>query len=196
MSKELEAFDVIKFNPDNVDGLQYIEAFKVVESALQRLEAIDNAKPSDAIKCLESMSNEKALFRSILSRSTVYMGGEQIDDFSDKSTIGNKFKGAIPIIEQALIKAQEQEKENAEYKQLEEELGCLLKVIRQLFKQDFIYFKYPANVQVMKVKVIKRLSYGSNPDWYFTCIYDNLDFIYISLKDYKKTWWLKEDKSE
>lgn len=79
---------------------------------------------------------------------------------------------------------------------LEESVGCPLDVVVKLFRQDFIYFKYLSNVQTMKVKVIKGLSYGSNPGWYFTCIYDNVDFIYISLRDYKKTWWLKEDKSE
>ena len=79
---------------------------------------------------------------------------------------------------------------------LEEEIGCPLDVVEKLFRQDFIYFKYLSNVQTMKVKVIKGLSYGSNPGWYFTCIYDNVDFIYISLRDYKKTWWLKKDKSE
>lgn len=79
---------------------------------------------------------------------------------------------------------------------LEESIGCPLDVVVKLFRQDFIYFKYLSNVQTMKVKVIKGLSYGSNPGWYFTCIYDNVDFIYISLRDYKKTWWLKEDRSE
>ena len=82
------------------------------------------------------------------------------------------------------------------YEKLEAELGCPLEVIAKLFGQKFIYFKYPANVQIMKVKVIKGLSYGSNLGWYFTCIYDNLNFIYISLRDYKKAWWLKEDRSE
>ena len=79
---------------------------------------------------------------------------------------------------------------------LEDEIGCQLEVVRQLFKQDFIYFKYPANVQIMKVKVCKGLSYGTNLGWYVTCIYDNIVFEYISLQDYKKTWWLKEDRSE
>ena len=45
MSKEyIQALNIIKFNPNDVDGLQYLEAFKVVEQALQRLEAIDNTK--------------------------------------------------------------------------------------------------------------------------------------------------------
>ena len=86
-----------------------------------------------------------------------------------------------------------------QYKQLEEELGCSLNIIRQLFGQDWIYFKYLSNVKVMKVNVIKGLKYGSNPGWYFTCVYygeDCADFIHISLRDYKKTWWLKEDRSE
>ena len=79
--------------------------------------------------------------------------------------------------------------------EIEKVLGCPLEVIERLFRQDFVYFKYPANVQIMKVKVIKGLSYGSNPGWYFTGVYDNVDFIHASLRDYKKTWWLKEDRS-
>ena len=82
------------------------------------------------------------------------------------------------------------------YRKLEKDLGCPLDVLEQLFKQDFIYFKYLGNVQIMKVKVIKGLSSGENLGWHFTCIYANLDFIYVSLKDYKKTWWLREDRSE
>lgn len=83
---------------------------------------------------------------------------------------------------------------------LQKEIDCPLIVIRQLFKQDFIYFKYLSNVIMVKVKVIKGLKYGSNPGWYFTCVYpnedSNVDFVHISLRDYKKTWWLKENKSE
>lgn len=98
---------------ETIDKEQIIaldKVFREYQKMYQRLEAIDNANPSEALDCLESMSNEEALFRSILSKSTVYMGGERIDDFSYKSTIGNMFKGAIPIIKQALLKAQEQEK--------------------------------------------------------------------------------------
>lgn len=80
----------------------------------KKLESIDEANFSEALKCLEDISNEEVLFRSILSRSTVYMGGEKIDDFSYKSTIGNKFKGAIPIIKQALIQAEKNKKSNEE----------------------------------------------------------------------------------
>lgn len=38
------------------------------------------------------------------------------------------------IVKQALIKAQEQEKENIEYKQLEEQIDCLLKEIIEFIK--------------------------------------------------------------
>jgi len=79
--------------------------------------------------------------------------------------------------------------------ELQEDLGCPLEVIERLFRQDFVYFKYPANVQIMKVKVCKGLFYGTNPGWYFTGVYDNVDFIHASLRDYKKTWWLKENRS-
>lgn len=81
MSKELEALSIIKnielshveydededFNGDWVfetvekydgtidDNYYYSEQIDIIEKALLRLEAIDQAKPSEALKCLERM---------------------------------------------------------------------------------------------------------------------------------------------
>lgn len=129
---------------------------------------------------------------SLQGNTVRYLNGreEKINMFADyQETKDNDFCKDV----NEMVEALETIKELVD---LQDDLGCPLKVIGQLFKQDFIYFKYLSNVQTMKVKVIKGLSYGSNPGWYFTCVYDNVDFIYISLRDYKKTWWLKEDKSE
>lgn len=67
-----------------------------VEKALQRLEAIENANPSGALKCLIGLEKE------IIQRDG------RITDF---------LKIKFDTIKQALIKAQEQEKE---YKELKE----------------------------------------------------------------------------
>lgn len=110
MSKEyLEALNIIKFNPDDIDGLQYLEAFKVVETALQRLEAIDK---------------------------------------------------------------------------LQEQLGCPLDVLFKALENGIYYVNgNHAFVTLHYYNVTKK--YG---------LKDGM--IINHLSDYKKTWWLKEDKRE
>ena len=182
MSKEeLEAFRYIVKELQRLitDREYYIfniyPKVEILEQYFLKMYNLETINPSEALKCLETLG-------SVCPE----------EDVSAKEIFYEEFE----TIKQALIKAQEQEKENTRYKQLEEQLGCPLEVIEQLFSQDFIYFKYPANVQIMKVKVCKGLSYGTNLGWHVTCIYDNIVFEYLSLKDYKKTWWLKEDRSE
>lgn len=74
---------------------------------------------------------------------------------------------------------------------LEEELGCPLEVVFKALKEGIWVEEYNSfekhNVRGIGLKgleVIDNLcSYGECD---FTCYY----------KDYKKTWWLKEDRSE
>lgn len=99
MSKELEALNIIKFNPDDVDGLQYLQAFKVVETGLQRLESIDNANPSEALKSLE---NIEADLTGLPKHVTEYDDG--FDNYLEDIWYN------IDTIKQALIKPQDQEK--------------------------------------------------------------------------------------
>lgn len=79
--------------------------------------------------------------------------------------------------------------ENAKYKQLEEQLGCPLEV-RERALTNGIYIKNidgdMVNFKVMLVYKNKELGY------YFRIVNDGV----VLLKDYKKTWFLKEDKSE
>lgn len=93
------------------------------------------------------------------------------------------------LLEQYILKAQERENENARYKQLEEQLGCPLEV-RERALTNGIYIKNiygdMVNFKVMLVYKNKELGY------YFRIINDGA----VLLKDYKKTWFLKEDKSE
>lgn len=81
MSKELETLKKVKYN----SSPEIVKAFDIIEKALQRLEAIENAKPSEAIEWLETKC---------------YVESPQDE----------KFEECCSTIKQALIKAQEQEK--------------------------------------------------------------------------------------
>lgn len=84
MTKELEAFENIMKVYGDTNSLEgTYNDFLSIKKALQRLEAIDNANPSEALECFENMQHRIA---------------------SNISTI------EYATIKQALIKAQEQEK--------------------------------------------------------------------------------------
>lgn len=93
MSKELEAFRDILGILSAVSGCEVdmdSERIKLVNQALQRLEAIDNANPSEALE----------MFRSVeltLKENRFLNKGSWLID-------------SLNIIQQALIKAQENEK--------------------------------------------------------------------------------------
>lgn len=86
MTKELEALD------RNMVVIREKD-YAIIEKALQRLEAIDNSNPSEALECLEEIYN------------WIYCncGGTTYED-------DVKLDKIRKIVEQALIKAQEQEK--------------------------------------------------------------------------------------
>lgn len=94
MSKEyLEAFKNLKqelyYSPNQIPDID--KWHETIEQALQRLESIDNAEPSEALECLEKTIS--TLLEPILA--------EYEDDLSDKIT-ANYF-----ALKQALIKSQE-----------------------------------------------------------------------------------------
>ena len=67
---------------------------------------------------------------------------------------------------------------------LEEEIGCPLEVVFKALKQDYIYTKSGKH---------SRIEFGTYGfEW---CICYGLR-TQIRVVDYKKTWWLKEYKSE
>ena len=88
MSKELEAlnglFDLVHCQ-DSFEKAQ--RCFDIIEEALQRLESIDNAEPSEALECLELIGGVYLLW-----------GHE---------TVADGFKEEFNTIKQALLKAQE-----------------------------------------------------------------------------------------
>lgn len=67
MSKELAALEdiILYLNANEPKGL-YCENIEIIQQALQRLESIDNANPSEALECLRNMCNDKAISDYIL----------------------------------------------------------------------------------------------------------------------------------
>lgn len=72
---------------------------------------------------------------------------------------------------------------------LEEEIGCPLEVITQALKQEIWYLgnRERNYLYQMSANALKFIS----GDWVITN-----GSHYANTQDYKKTWWLKKDKSE
>lgn len=75
---------------------------------------------------------------------------------------------------------------------LEEELGCPLDVVFKALKEG-IYFNFNMMLKeefIEPTDLSLKFSLGG-----FYCLYlEQWNGSYIDLKDYGKTWWLKEDK--
>ena len=71
---------------------------------------------------------------------------------------------------------------------LEDELGCPLEVLSEISKNGFYeHYGYIPPYHISRIDIFKReIMYYDEETNYFT----------VKLKDYKKTWWLKEDRSE
>ena len=81
---------------------------------------------------------------------------------------------------------------------IEEELGCTLEVVFKALKNGQVIFKHIVGLENPKInlkahKISGLLFDGKN---YGLWLYDNGygdDEFYVCTKDYKNTWWLKED---
>lgn len=159
--------DVIIENDEVNNCLKTIkEQLSTVERALQRLESIENTNPNEALKELENVIEEITISNDDL-RNTL------------RTAI------LIAIIKQSLLKSQEQEKEFNEYKQLEEQIGCPLETYVKLHNKAHIYDAKGKSLKVLHIMgdtVVVRKIPGRK--------------IFLLLNKYKKTWWLKADKSE
>lgn len=130
-----------------------------------------NEKLEEAIEALEVLDKTiTPLLRPVLAKYE--------DDLDDIIT-ANYF-----VLKQALLKAQENEKEIAKYKQLEKDLGCPLDVVLKALK----YGIYQEDGGRRKLPFIEYNS-GTNKFYFGFGTYCNVE-------DYKKTWWLKENKEE
>lgn len=87
------------------------------------------------------------------------------------------------------------------YEDIEEELGCPLEVLFKALKttvftnaEDCYGQELPSGLREFEVRLnVKNMSLGL----IHNSMFKGKEVIrHIPLKDYKKTWWLKEDKSE
>lgn len=124
MSKELEAFYCI-LNNDYDSDERYKLAVTNVEQALQRLESIDNAEPSEALKKLEMLSDcAEAIKETPSSNWVEYANNETELDY--------QLWIAYEDLKQYILKSQEQEKENAyieKIKTMMKQKDCVLRYI-------------------------------------------------------------------
>lgn len=92
------------------------------------------------------------------------------------------------LLQKALLKTQENEKEIAKYKQLEEDLGCSLDVVFKALQNGANYEDVANRMRLLPVD----LHFNLDGDYvlYFS------DDEHLLTKNYKKTWWLKENKEE
>ena len=104
----------------------------IIEKALQRLESIDNAEPSEALECLEKL---KGMEISSMPFSDEY--GTQEVDLNDIRKVGSQlntdFREYTATIKQALLKAQEPKKYLDELKLVEKKLKAF-EILKKLFR--------------------------------------------------------------
>ncbi|MBR3208811.1 MAG: hypothetical protein IKF82_00940 [Bacilli bacterium] len=123
----LECLKVLEGCADAIGD--YSHRVEPIKQALQRLESIDNANPSEALECLKLLG-----------------------DFEWHNKL---FKEAFPdlfnTIEQYILKTQEQEKEKAEYKKM-------LKIIKEkcLYDDNLFYVAVCINYDMYKNKMNKK----------------------------------------
>ena len=90
-----------------------------------------------------------------------------------------------------------------QYKDLEEQLGCPLDVVFKALDKGFYIDTKKVEKEPPWENPKERISLVGCPKyfrlnlWYKTIEVDRFgNYLEIWLKDYKKTWWLKKDKSE
>lgn len=105
------------------------------------------------------------------------------NEYTPKPEAFDKNQDIIPLLEKL-----------GKLEDLEEELGCPLEVMLKALKYGF-YDKYG--------KWYKDYDFNLKYDWLLSnpndkyLIFDGEDIYFeLKLRDYKKTWWLKEDMSE
>ena len=138
MSKELEAFMDILGILSAVTGCDVdadSEHIKIVKQALQRLESIDNAEPSEALKTLEVLNK-------IISPLLEPVLAEYKDDLGDKIT-ANYF-----ALKQSLLKAEKELKALEIIKKKSVWVGRLKSLFRKYNNNLDVLRFYNANMWV------------------------------------------------
>lgn len=119
---------------------------------------------------------------------------ERIENFIDGSPITKEYRESL----NADVKVIEKDLDSLEkYKSIEQELGCPIEVIFKAVKNgiysEWIIKDSDGLYKHQMLKSNKQSLYLEG----IICFYakDNDERVLL-FKDYKKTWWLKEDKSE
>ena len=103
MSKEyLEALNKIQHDFGQLKGQELVSCYETIFNALNRLESIDNANPSEALECLERIDNTLCL-NNIKGKLDFGIDTEEHTDCD--SVIG--MVEDLETIKEALLKAQE-----------------------------------------------------------------------------------------
>lgn len=147
MSKELEALKRMEYFVNETMGIKafkqsgwHIEGtddYELVKEGLQRLEAIDNANPSEALEMLYGLKNGLVVGdKSILAISMGY------------------FDKAYTTIKQALLKGQEQEKELADVEEVKSG-KTIIYIGKDLIMMNKA--KYNEYVEIKREPVSKRI---------------------------------------
>lgn len=130
MSKELKAFSRIMEIYGKTNSLEgTYNDFLTIKKALKQLEAIKNVNPSVALDCLERIGNIELSHTETCCNETKddeYI--ETLVEFID-GILKDNYKEEFTTIEQSLLKAQKQEKENDILKEIIKSLfdrGCPL----------------------------------------------------------------------
>lgn len=179
--KRLFKANAKKMTKDEIMAFDF--TFMNITNALIELQTIKEAKPSEALKTL-------GILEQIISPLLEPLLAEYEDDLSDKIT-ANYF-----ALKQTLLKAQELEKENAEYKQLEKQLDCspevVIKALQQSEFEGLVVNKVDTDDRKWAGLQRCNLRYDTFNDRFYWCN----GYFCIPLSEYKKHWWLKKDKSE
>lgn len=156
-----------------------------IEKALQRLEAIDNAKSSEALEIVRKYESSDYLN----TWHTRFM-----EEFKTVKNYVLKAQENEQVLNKALKLNNEWAEELDYYKDLEEQIGCPLNVLFKALR-DGLYDEYG--------NLYKGDEFYLNYNWLLSKPNDKyLSFNVINtyfefkLTDYKKTWWLRKDKSE
>ena len=136
----------------------------------------------------------KRLFNKMADYSNCYF---PITDFLNDVVHHNEDKdfnkeGAYKDLEKIFDTFMEYRNKVQEYKQLEEQIGCPLKVYVQLKADKKIYVQIEGKIIPMNIQTTHRGVldlYRVNEVGDFSCHIEKFN-------NYKKTWWLKADKSE
>lgn len=124
--KTLRGFNLVELNNDeNIN-----KSLDVIERALQRLEAIENTNLIEALMCLEWLDNALLFFST----------PTHVDEAVKKA---REIEKRLDTIKQALLKSQEQEKENE----------VLKEIIKSFFDRDCPLHQYTDKEGILTIEV-------------------------------------------